>query len=136
MIVCRLTGSWLLWNLQVPVSILLSWTLAGIILLKEAGQGPLQGWGLAFMNAPKGSLIAYATAPGSTASDGSGKNGLYTSALLESIRIPNINILQVFQNVRNIVTEKSAGKQTPWNPLHLQEISIFNIKDKRQKIKV
>jgi uncharacterized caspase-like protein len=36
------------------------------------------GKGLAFMNAPKGTLIAYATSPGSTAADGSGNNGLYT----------------------------------------------------------
>ena len=41
--------------------------------------------GLASMNAPKGSLIAYSTAPGNTASDGSGNNGLYTEALLNHI---------------------------------------------------
>jgi len=104
-----------------------SGTSVNIIILDACRNNPFErswtrsasGMGLAFMNAPKGSLIAYATAPGSTASDGSGKNGLYTSALLESIRIPNINILQVFQNVRNIVTEKSAGKQTPWESTSL-----------------
>jgi hypothetical protein len=77
------------------------------------------GRGLAFMNAPSGTLIAYATSPGSTASDGSGNNGLYTSAILESIKIPNITILEMFQNVRNIVTKKSNNQQTPWESTSL-----------------
>jgi uncharacterized protein (TIGR02145 family) len=64
-------------------------------------------------------LIAYATSPGSTASDGSGKNGLYTSAILESIQIPNITILQMFQNVRKIVVQKSDKHQIPWESTSL-----------------
>lgn len=72
------------------------------------------GKGLAFMNAPAGTLIGYATSPGSTASDGNGKNGLYTSAILESIQMPNITITQMFQNVGKIVYEKSGKQQTPW----------------------
>jgi hypothetical protein len=77
------------------------------------------GKGLAYMNAPSGTLIAYATAPGSTASDGSGKNGLYTSAILESIQVPNITILQMFQNVRSIVAQKSNKLQIPWESTSL-----------------
>ena len=110
-----------------------SGTDVNIIILDACRNNPFErswtrsatGKGLAFMNAPKGSLIAYATAPGSTASDGSGKNGLYTSALLESIRIPNINILQVFQNVRVIVSEKSDGRQIPWESTSLTGDFIF-----------
>jgi hypothetical protein len=79
----------------------------------------ISGKGLAYMNAPGGTLIAYATAPGSTASDGSGKNGLYTSAILESIKIPNITILQMFQNVRSIVSQKSNKQQIPWESTSL-----------------
>ena len=79
---------------------------AGTILLKEAGRGQRTVPRLAFMNAPSGSLIAYATSPGRTASDGSGSNGLYTSALLENIKTPGINILQMFQNVRRTVSIK------------------------------
>jgi hypothetical protein len=104
-----------------------SGTKINIIILDACRNNPFErswtrassGKGLAFMNAPKGSLIAYATAPGSTASDGSGNNGLYTSAILESIRIPDINILQLFQNVRNIVSEKSGGQQVPWESTSL-----------------
>jgi hypothetical protein len=47
---------------------------------------------LAFMNAPKGTIIAFATSPGSTVSDVAGSNNLYTSALLENIKTPDITI--------------------------------------------
>ena len=73
-----------------------SGTKVNIIILDACRNNPFErswtrssaGKGLAFMTAPGGSLIAYATAPGSTASDGSGNNGLYTSAILESIKNP------------------------------------------------
>lgn len=77
------------------------------------------GTGLAFMNAPTGSLIAYSTSPGRTASDGSGSNGLYTAALLENLKTPEITILQMFQNVRRSVTDKSFKQQIPWESTSL-----------------
>ncbi len=77
------------------------------------------GSGLAFMNAPSGTLIAYATAPGSVASDGTGMNGLYTEAILRNMQIPDISILEMFQNVRNYVNEKSNFQQTPWESTSL-----------------
>ena len=73
------------------------------------------GGGLATINkAPSGTLIAYATAPGSTASDGTGRNGLYTQELLAQMRQPNQKIEDVFKNVRIQVKQKSNQKQTPW----------------------
>jgi tetratricopeptide (TPR) repeat protein len=72
------------------------------------------GGGLAMMDAPKGSLIAYATSPGRTASDGESSNGLYTSALLKYMRNPALTIEQVFKQVRNEVSDKSGGAQIPW----------------------
>ncbi|HPF01779.1 MAG TPA: caspase domain-containing protein [Bacteroidales bacterium] len=84
------------------------------------------GRGLATMTAPSGTLIAYATAPGKTASDGSGKNGLYTSALLDNISIPNITALQMFQNVRGYVVEKSNKQQIPWESTSLTGDFYFN----------
>ncbi len=77
------------------------------------------GNGLAMMNAPTGSLIAYATAPGRVASDGAGSNGLYTSALLKFLADPKLTIEQVFKKVRTEVTEKSAGAQVPWETTSL-----------------
>ena len=70
--------------------------------------------GLARMDAPTGSIIAYATAPGSVAADGEGRNGLYTKYLLENMKIPNLTIEQVFKRVRNSVMNETNNKQVPW----------------------
>jgi len=82
--------------------------------------------GLAFMEAPAGSIIAYSTAPGQTASDGDGKYGLYTESLLQKMGDPSLNILQVFQEVRKLVKEKSDGKQIPWESTSLEADFYFN----------
>lgn len=79
----------------------------------------VDGSGLAMMNAPTGTLIAYATSPGKVASDGTGTNGLYTSALLKYMRDPSLNIEQVFKKVRTEVSEKSYGAQVPWETTSL-----------------
>jgi len=44
--------------------------------------------GLAQIDAPRGTLIAYATAPGKLAADGEGNNGVYTSELLKAMSEP------------------------------------------------
>jgi len=85
------------------------------------------GKGLASMKAPKNTFIAYATAPGSTASDGSGSNSVYTSALLESLLIPDLTIDQMFQNVGRLVSQKSGGQQIPWKSSSLIMDFYFKI---------
>jgi hypothetical protein len=82
--------------------------------------------GLAFMEAPTGSLIAYATSPGNTASDGSGENGLYTTSLLQYIGDPELNLLQVLQLTRKNVREESNGDQVPWESTSLEDDFYFN----------
>jgi uncharacterized caspase-like protein len=72
------------------------------------------GQGLAQINAPTGTLIAYATAPGKVAADGDGRNGLYTSELLSAMDVPGIKIEDVFKRVRGNVVKKSSDAQTPW----------------------
>ena len=84
----------------------------GTTLLSVAGEEGAQGEGLAFMNTPSGSLIAYSTAPGKTALDGGSQNSPYTTALLENIGTPNITVLEMFQGVRSTVISKSDGKQS------------------------
>lgn len=64
--------------------------------------------------APKGSIIAFATAPGKTASDGDGDNGLYTQELIKAMRKPGLSVEQVFKEVRVNVINMSQSKQTPW----------------------
>lgn len=98
-----------------------------IIILDACRNNPFErswtrstsGNGLAFMDAPTGTLIAYATAPGSVALDGSGENGVYTGAILESINIKGITILQMFQNVRMLVAINSNNRQRTWEATSL-----------------
>jgi hypothetical protein len=75
--------------------------------------------GLASIDAPGGTLIAYATGPGSVASDGEGRNGLYTMELLNAIRVPGIKIEDLFKRVRSAVLAKTAGKQLTWESTSL-----------------
>lgn len=87
------------------------------------------GTGLAFMNAPSGSLIAYSTAPGNTASDGEeGTNGLYTASLIKEMKTPNISIEEMFKRVRVDVEQKSHGRQVSWESTSLKGSFFFNIK--------
>lgn len=99
-----------------------------IVILDACRDNPFQrswrrgteGSGLAFMDAPSGSLIAYSTAPGKTALDGTGPNSIYTAALLEHISTPGITVLKVFQRVRSTVMAKSGNKQIPWESTSLR----------------
>jgi hypothetical protein len=70
--------------------------------------------GLASIDAPSGTLIAYSTAPGSVASDGTGRNGLYTQELLKQLPTMNLTIEDVFKRVRAGVQQQTQNKQTPW----------------------
>jgi formylglycine-generating enzyme required for sulfatase activity len=70
--------------------------------------------GLATMNAPSGTLIAYATSPGSVASDGKGANGLYTQEVVKAIMKPGLKIEDAFKQVRSGVQNQTNGKQVPW----------------------
>lgn len=76
--------------------------------------------GLATMSAPSGSLVAYSTAPGSVASDGAGKNGLYTEHLARVIRQPGLPVEEVFKQVRAAVRKDSNNQQTPWENTALE----------------
>ena len=70
--------------------------------------------GLAKMNAPTGSLVAYSTGPGDVAVDGDGANSPYTLALSRVMQTPGLPAEKVFKLVRDAVREETKGKQTPW----------------------
>ncbi|CAH0178721.1 hypothetical protein SRABI118_01179 [Massilia sp. Bi118] len=83
--------------------------------------------GLAGMDqAPSGTLVAYATSPGSTASDGLGANGLYTEQLLQAMNEPGVKLEEVFKRVRVGVKERSEGKQLPWEMSSVTGDFYFN----------
>ncbi len=69
--------------------------------------------GLAEMDAPKGTLISYATGPNKLASDGANGHSLFTLELLKFIDKPGLQVEQVFKRVRQRVHEVSLGDQLP-----------------------
>jgi Caspase domain len=91
-------------------------------------KGATSGKGLAPMDAPPGTLLAYATAPGNVAEDGGPgeENGLYTQYLLNELRRPQARIEDVFKRVRLQVRQKSQGRQIPWESTSLEEDFSFN----------
>ncbi len=70
--------------------------------------------GLARMDAPAGTLIAYATAPGKVASDGDGENSPYSSALATAMRQKGVLVEQMLKNVSRSVVAETGNKQRPW----------------------
>jgi uncharacterized caspase-like protein len=76
--------------------------------------------GLAQMDAPSGTLIAFATAPGSVASDGEGSNGVYTKHLIEHMGVAGVPVEQLFKRVRIGVTQETRDRQVPWESSSLK----------------
>ncbi len=83
--------------------------------------------GLASIDAPLGTLIAYSTAPGSVASDGDGDHGLFTEELIRNLQVPGLKIEDVFKRVRVGVQEKTAGRQVPWESSSLTGDFYFDV---------
>lgn len=82
--------------------------------------------GLARMDAPKGTLIAYSTSPGKVALDGNRRNSPYTEALLKYIQVPDLTIEQVFKQTRKDIDILTDGKQSPWESTSLTGDFFFN----------
>lgn len=86
------------------------------------------GRGLAQMDAPPGTLLAFATAPGRVAEDGNpiDGNGLYTHHLVREMRRPATKIEDVFKRVRVQVRKHSDGRQVPWESTSLEDDFYFD----------
>lgn len=70
--------------------------------------------GLSFINAPKGTLISYATSPGSLAEDGNGRNSPYAAAFLNTLDIPGLTLLSFFNKISTAVQTATNEVQIPW----------------------
>jgi len=90
--------------------------------------------GLAQMNAPTGSFIAFATAPGSVAADGSGKNGIFTKHLLDNLNRGDSDIDRVFTRVTASVARETGNRQVPWKSSSLTAIFRFRDSDRLASI--
>ena len=70
--------------------------------------------GLAAMDAPRGTLVSFATAPGNVAADGTGRNGIYTKHLLRQMAKKDLEIGRMMRQVRRGVQEDTKERQTPF----------------------
>ena len=110
-------------------------TATNIIILDACRDNPFErAWhrsaavrGLAPVYAPKGTIIAYATSPGQFASDGTGRNGAYTAALLKHINTPDCSLESMFKRVRNTLSAATNGKQISWEHTSLAGEYFFNL---------
>ena len=116
----------------VPADWVLSWMGAArnrlnMVILDACRNNPFEGryrggsgQGLAEMNAPSGSYIAYSAAPNQVALDGEGDNSPYTAALAKTLVEPGLKVEEVFKRVRIAVEEATNGEQTPWESSSLR----------------
>ena len=81
-------------------------TKARIVILDACRNNPFAevkktvGRGLAMVNAPVGSVVAYSTSPGTEAEDGQGANSPFTAAFVLAAKQPGVPVEQAFKNVR------------------------------------
>jgi hypothetical protein len=107
-----------------------------IVILDACRNNALtRGWrssnaGLARMDAPVGTFLAYSTAPGKVASDGNGRerNSPFAKHLVNAIKQPNMPIEQVFKRVRSAVIDETKGDQIPWDSSSLVGDFFFTVK--------
>jgi uncharacterized caspase-like protein len=103
-----------------------------MVILDACRNNPFQGIldmndnGLAEMNAPTGTFLAYSTRPGAVALDGTDGNSPFTRALAAEIAIDGQPIEQLFRATRVAVLEETNGAQTPWDASSLTREFFFS----------
>ncbi|MCC6468078.1 MAG: caspase family protein [Alphaproteobacteria bacterium] len=106
---------------------------ANVVILDACRNNPFiaarrgAGAGLAAIDAARGTLIAYSTAPGTVAVDGSGANSPYTASLVRAIEQPGLTVEELFKRVRSTVLEATQGAQTPWESSSLTGDLVLNL---------
>jgi hypothetical protein len=84
------------------------------------------GRGLGRMDAPTGTFLAYSTAPGRVAVDGTGnRNSPFTRHLLTAMQQPGLPIEEAFKEVRRNVSRETNGAQVPWESTSLTGFFTF-----------
>ncbi|HEV2041077.1 MAG TPA: caspase family protein, partial [Casimicrobiaceae bacterium] len=82
--------------------------------------------GLSQFDAPVGSLLAFSTAPGNVAADGSGVNSLYTESLIRELAVKGVRLEDALKRVRLAVRVASKGSQVPWESTSLEsDVFVF-----------
>jgi hypothetical protein len=98
-----------------------SGTRLNVIILDACRNNPFGGrglrtteGGLAQIRAPEGTLVSYATQPGTVALDGDEGNSPYTKTLAETLKRPGLGLFDVFNEVGLAVQRATGGAQQPW----------------------
>lgn len=82
--------------------------------------------GLARLEAPVGTLVAFSTAPNGVALDGPvGEHSVYAKHLLQNIQTPGLPVEQLFKRVRIGVAEETQRVQVPWESSSLTSDFCF-----------
>lgn len=89
-----------------------------IIILDTCRSNPFRprslGNSLLGISIGEGTFVALAAGPGAKASDGGDRrNGLFTSFLVDELKMPGLNLQQIFADVRAKVKEVTKGNQWP-----------------------
>ncbi len=90
-------------------------TSPNIIILDACRNNPfgsssklLISQGLARVDPPVGTILAYATSPNKVAMDGTGRNGLFTKHLLTHLAIPGFSLDEMFRKIAAGVEEEAT----------------------------
>lgn len=89
--------------------------------------------GLGRVQSESGTFIAFATQPDAVASDGTGQNSPFTTALLKHIGEPGEGISDMMIEVRNDVMAATGGKQVPWDSSSLTGRFAFRKRRRRAR---
>ena len=84
------------------------------IRMQRAGATRSIGRGLARVEPPGETLVAYAAKEGTVASDGAGRNSPYSAALLAHLEEPGLEVGMLFRKVRDAVVRETGGRQEPF----------------------
>ncbi len=91
------------------------------------------GRGLARIRAKSGMLVAYATAPGDVAQDGTGKYSPFTTGMLAHIKTKGLDISPMLRRVRRDVMSQTSEEQVPWTNSSLTFDFVFNPAQEEQE---
>lgn len=92
--------------------------------ISGTGKGRLKG--LASVDAPAGSLVMYATKAGDIAYDGTNaKNSPFTTAFLQHITTPGLDVNLLPSKITKTVMEQTDGKQIPGTYMQLTQSFTF-----------
>jgi uncharacterized caspase-like protein len=80
--------------------------------------------GLAAIEAPKNWLVAQSTLPDLVLPETEGPYGVYAKALVEMMRVPGLDLDEMFAKIRLRVHEGSGGVQVPWHDASLEGVDF------------